>query len=200
MTTLPKSMQALIKEFSKMPGVGPKSAERLAFYILRTSGEDVQSLLLAISEVKKSVQFCKICNNLSDADVCTICQDQTRNKTVLCVVEEPNDIIAIEKTKNFNGRYFCLLGALSPLDGIGPEELKIASLVERIRSEGIKEVIIATDSDDEGDTTALYLAKILKPLGVKLTRIGYGIPVGSNLEYMDQATLIKALEGRTQFS
>ena len=199
MAGLPKSMQALIKEFSKMPGVGTKSAERLAFYVLRSNDHDVSSLLTAISGVRNSIRFCEVCHSLTEDKICQICQDTSRDKTSLCVVEEPNDIIAIEKTKQFKGKYFCLLGALSPLDGIGPDELKIDKLMERIKKEGIKEVIVATDSDDEGDTTALYLAKIIKPLGVKITRIGYGIPVGSDLEYMDQATLIKALEGRRAF-
>ena len=199
MAALPKPMQTLIEQFSRMPGIGSKSAERMAFYVLRSSEEAVRSLLKSISDIKKTIQFCKLCSNLSDAEICQICQDQARDKSALCVVEDPNDIIAIEKTKQFNGKYFCLLGALSPLDGIGPEELKIDKLIERIKKEGVKEVIIATDSDDEGDITALYLAKIIKPLGAKVTRIGYGIPVGSDLEYMDQATLAKALEGRRTF-
>lgn len=199
MTALPKSMQFLIDEFSKMPGIGPKSAERLAFYVLRLSAADMQVLLKAISDVKKTIRFCKLCNNLSEEELCQVCKDPARDKSVLCVVEEPNDIIAIEKTRQFGGRYFCLLGALSPLDGIGPDELKIDALIDRIKKENIKEVIIATDSDDEGDTTALYLNRVIKPLGAKATRIGYGIPVGTDLEYMDQATLIKALEGRRAF-
>ncbi len=199
MSTLPKSMQTLIKEFSKMPGIGPKSAERLAFYVLRAPREDTETLSRSVAEVKKSVIFCKACNNLSETELCQICQDQTRDKSSLCIVEEPNDVMAIEKTGQFKGKYFCLLGALSPLDGIGPKELGIDKLIERIKKQNIKEVIVATDSDDEGDTTALYLARVIKPLGVKITRIGYGIPVGSDLEYMDQATLIKALEGRRSF-
>lgn len=199
MTALPKSMQALVDAFSKMPGIGPKSAERLAFYVLRSSNEDVEFLSKAISDIKKLVCFCKICHSLSESEICNICQDDARDKTLLCVVEEPNDIIALEKTRNFSGRYFCLLGALSPLDGIGPDELRINSLIDRIKKEHVKEVIVATDSDNEGDMTALYLAKTIRPLGVKVTRIGYGIPVGSDLEYMDQATLIKALEGRRSF-
>jgi len=199
MAALPRPMQDLIRQFSKMPGVGPKSAERLAFYVLRSPNEDMAQLLKAVTEVKRSIQFCKICNNLSENEHCQICQDPARDKHALCVVEEPNDIIAIEKTRQFHGRYFCLLGALSPLDGIGPEELKIKDLINRIKKENIREVIVATDSDDEGDTTALYLARVIKPLGAKITRIGHGIPVGSDLEYMDQATLIKALEGRRAF-
>jgi len=199
MTALPKSMQTLVDAFSKMPGIGPKSAERLAFYVLRSSNENVELLSRAISDIKKLVCFCKICHSLSESEICNICQDDARDKSLLCIVEEPNDIIALEKTRNFNGRYFCLLGALSPLDGIGPDELRINSLIDRIKKENIKEIIVATDSDNEGDMTALYLAKTIRPLGVKVTRIGYGIPVGSDLEYMDQATLIKALEGRRSF-
>jgi len=199
MSTLPKSMQTLVKEFAKMPGIGAKSAERLAFYVLRSPNEYAENLSKSISQVKKSIRFCNVCNNLSEEPTCQICQDSSRDKSILCVVEDPNDIMAIEKTGQFHGKYFCLLGALSPLDGIGPEELNIEKLVNRVKSEGIKELIIATGSDDEGDTTALYLARLMKPLNVKITRIGYGIPVGSDLEYMDQATLIKALEGRRTF-
>lgn len=182
-----------------MPGIGLRTAERLAFYILRSPREYADTLIQAVTDVKNIIQFCTRCNNLSESDLCDICSNPSRDKSVLCVVEDPNDIIAIEKMGQFNGRYFCLMGALSPLDNIGPEELKIDRLVGFIEKEKIKEVIIATDSDEEGNTTALYLSRVINPLGVKLTRIAFGIPVGSNIEYADQATLIKAFEGRRQF-
>lgn len=199
MTSIPKSLSQLIENLSKLPGVGLKTAERLAFYILRSPKEYADSLMRSIADVKKMITFCKKCNSLSEADLCGICSDPRRNKSTICVVENPNDIIAIEKMGQFQGRYFCLMGALSPLDNIGPEELKIERLLDLIKKEKIKEVIVATDSDEEGDTTALYLSRVIKPLGVKLTRIAFGIPVGSNIEYADRATLLKAFEGRRQF-
>ena len=195
-TSFPVSMKVLIEEFSKMPGIGPKTAQRLAFYILRSSKTDVESLSMAIIKVKESIRFCKACNNLSDEEVCEICKDKSRDKSVLCVVEEPNDIITIEKAGNFNGIYHVLLGSLSPLDGIGPSDLKIKELLDKMKREKFKEIIIATDFNTEGEATALYLVKVLKNSGAKLTRVAYGIPVGSDLEYADQATIIKAFEGR----
>jgi recombination protein RecR len=191
-------MQSLIKEFSKMPGIGTRTAERLAFYVLKLSQEDAGRLSQSILKVKSTIRFCKICNNLSEGDVCLICQDESRDKNLLCLVEEPNDVSAVEKTGKFNGVYHVLLGRLSPLEGIGPEMLKIKELVERVKKEKIKEVIVATNSDTEGETTALYIAKLLKPLRLKMTRIAYGIPVGSDLKYADQATLMKAIEGRLE--
>jgi recombination protein RecR len=152
----------------------------------------------AISDVKETITFCKDCNNLSEGGLCEVCNDPKRDKNILCIVENPNDIIAIEKMGQFGGRYFCLMGALSPLDSVGPEELKIDKLINFVKSQKIREAVIATDSDEEGNTTSLYLARVLKPLGVKLTRIAFGIPVGSNIEYADQATLIKAFEGRRE--
>lgn len=196
MTGFPVSMKALVEEFSKMPGIGPKSAQRLAFYILRSSKGDAESLSRAILKVKESVRFCKICNNLSDEELCEICNSHSRNKSMLCVVEEPNDIITIERAGNFTGVYHVLLGSLSPLDGIGPSDLKIEELLERAKKERFKEIIIATDFNTEGEATALYLLKVLKNYGAKLTRVAYGIPVGGDLQYADQATIIKAFEGR----
>lgn len=196
---MPKSLNRLIEAFAKMPGIGSKTAERLAFYILRSPKEYISSLMHAITDVKETITFCKVCNNLSEDELCEICSDPKRDRSVICVVEDPNDIIAIEKMGQFQGRYFCLMGALSPLEGVGPEELKIDGLIDLIKKEKVKEVIIATDSDQEGDTTAFYLSRIVKPSGIKLTRIAFGIPVGSNVEYADQATLIKAFEGRRQF-
>jgi recombination protein RecR len=189
-------MRKLIEEFSKMPGIGAKSAQRLAFYILRSRKEDAEALSRAIQKVKESVRFCKACNNLSDAELCEICKGDSRDRSVLCVVEEPKDIATIEKARNFNGLYHVLLGSLSPLDGIGPSELKIRELIERARKEKFKEIIIATDFNTEGEATALYLLKVLKDCGSRITRVAYGIPVGGDLEYADQATIIKAFEGR----
>ncbi|MBI4974496.1 MAG: recombination protein RecR [Candidatus Omnitrophica bacterium] len=198
MSGFPISMKELILEFAKMPGIGPKTAQRLAFYILRASKADAEALSKAVLKVKASVRFCKVCNNLSDEEICDICKSASRDKSILCVVEEPNDIVTIEKAGNFNGIYHVLLGSLSPLDGIGPSDLKIKELLERVKKERFKEIIIATDFNTEGEATALYLSKILKNSGARLTRVAYGIPVGSDLEYADQATIIKAFEGRRE--
>lgn len=195
---MPKSLNSLIENLTKMPGIGPKTAERLAFYILRSPKEYADSLLDSIADVKNTIRFCNICNNLSEGDLCQICSDPKRDKSSICVVESPHDIIAIEKTGHFNGKYFCLMGALSALESVGPEELRIDRLIELIKKEKIKEVILATDSDQEGEMTALYLSRIIKPLGIKLTRIAFGLPMGSNIEYADQATLIRSFEGRRQ--
>lgn len=198
MSAFPVSMRALISEFSKMPGIGPKTAQRLAFHILRSSGQDVDALAKAIVKVKESIRFCKACNNLSDEEICDICKSPSRDRSVLCVVEEPNDIITIEKAGNYNGIYHVLLGSLSPLDGIGPADLKIKELLDRAKKERFKEVIIATDFNTEGEATALYLLKVLKASGARLSRVAYGIPVGSDLEHADQATITKAFEGRRE--
>ena len=198
MTGFPVSMKLLIEEFSKMPGIGPKTAQRLAFYILRSPKNEADALAGAIHKVKESVRFCKACNNLSDEDTCEICKSSSRDRSVLCIVEEPNDISAIEKGGNFDGIYHVLLGSLSPLDGIGPSELKIKELLERVKKEKFKEIIIATDFNTEGEATALYLIRVLKSSGAKLTRVAYGIPVGGDLEYADQATIVKAFEGRRE--
>lgn len=191
-------MKSLITEFSKMPGIGPKSAQRLAFFILTRPSEEAEKLSNAILKLKKTVKFCKLCNNLSDRELCDICANPSRDKSVLCVVEKPSDVISIEKMGDFKGLYHVLLGVLSPLDGVGPKDLKIDELAKRVRKEKIAEVIIATDSNTEGEATALYLTRLLKPLGVKTYRIAYGIPVGANLEYADQATLYKAFEGKRE--
>lgn len=198
MKDFPVSMKALIEEFSKMPGIGPKSAQRMAFYILRSPRQDAEALSKAVIKVKESVRFCRICNNLSDEDTCEICKDTSRNRSMLCIVEEPNDVSTIEKAGNFNGLYHVLLGSLSPLDGIGPSDLKIEELLNRVKKEKFKEIIIATDFNTEGEATALYLLKVLKTSGAKLTRVAYGIPVGGDLQYADQATIIKAFEGRRE--
>ncbi len=197
-STCARSMQALIKEFSRMPGIGTKTAERLAFYILKLSKEDADRMADSILKVKSTIRFCKVCNNLSEDDLCLICGDESRDGGVVCVVEEPNDVAAIEKAGRYDGVYHVLLGRLSPLDGIGPESLKIKELAERVKKGGIKEIIIATNSDTEGETTALYIAKIFKPYKLRITRLAHGIPVGGDLKYADQATLMKAIEGRIE--
>jgi len=191
-----KSMSKLIQALKKMPGLGPKSAERIAFHILRLPHQEAKALAYSILKVKESIKFCKICANLSEEDSCAICSNSQRDKSIICVIEQPTDIIAIEKSNAFNGLYHVLGGALSPLDGVGPENLRIRELIARIRTTKAKEVIIATDSDSEGETTALYLSRILKKEKINVTRIAYGLPMGSNLEYADQVTLAKALKGR----
>ena len=198
MTGFPSSMKSLIDELSKMPGIGPKSAQRIAFYILRSSGSDAEALSKAILKVKNSVRFCKSCNNLSDEELCEICKSTARNRSLLCVVEEPNDVATIEKAGEYEGLYHVLLGSLSPLDGIGPSDLKIEELLARVKRDKYKEIIIATDFNTEGEATAMYLQKVLKGSGSRLTRVAYGIPVGGDLQYADQATIIKAFEGRRE--
>lgn len=196
MAAYTRSMQELIEHFKRMPGIGSKTAERMAFYVLKAPKEDMERFASVIRMVKDSVRFCKICGNLSEQELCSICRDPRRDKGVVCVVEDPKDLILIEKSGRYKGTYHVLFGAISPLDGIGPEDLKIKELFSRAKEDNIKEVIIATNSNAEGEATALYLSKEFKPLRIKISRIAYGIPVGGNLEYADQATLIKALEGR----
>jgi recombination protein RecR len=191
-----ESIERLINRLIKLPGIGRRSAERIVTYILGATDEDIKSLSEALIKVKENVHFCRICHNLSEQETCAICQDVRRNRSLLCVVEKPSDVSSIEKTGTFDGLYHVLLGAIAPLEGKGPQDLKIDSLLRRIKEENIKEVIIATDSDTEGEATALYLAKLLKPEGIITSRIGLGLPVGSNLEYADSATLSKALESR----
>jgi recombination protein RecR len=196
MATYTESIEKLMERLVKFPGIGRRSAERIIGYVLKASREEIQGLLEALAKVKENVRFCSICNNLSEQDTCRICQDTRRQKDIVCIVEQPNDVSAIEKAGSFNGVYHVLLGSISPLEGRGPSDLKIDSLLKRIKDENIQEVIIATDADTEGETTALYLAKLIKPIGVKLTRIGVGIPMGSNLEYADATTLSRSLESR----
>lgn len=188
----------LLAALEKLPGIGPRSAERIAFHVLRAPREDARALAQAIADVKDHLRFCEICFNLSEGERCRICQDAARDAALVCVVEEPKDVLAVEKTGAFRGLYHVLLGAIAPLDGIGPELLKIDELVRRVDTGGIQEIILATDADKDGETTANYLFKLLRPKGVKLTRIASGIPVGSHLEYADQATLARALEGRRE--
>jgi len=191
-----ESIEKLIEKLIKFPGIGRRSAERIIAYILSASRDEIKGLLDALWKVKENVRFCRICNNLSEQELCRICQDNRRKKDIVCIVENPGDVSAIEKAGTFNGVYHVLLGTISPLEGKGPSDLKTDSLIRRIKEGNVQEVIIATDADTEGETTALYLAQLIKPLGVKLTRIGVGIPMGSNLEYADATTLSKSLESR----
>lgn len=193
-----KVLEDLISEFKKLPGVGPKTAERFAFYILKAQKEEARALANAMMRVKDAIGNCKVCNNLSESQVCAICADSKRERTQVCIVEDPKDVMSLERSGGYKGLYHVLLGVLSPLDGVGPSDLKIDALMERVKKGDIKEVVIATGADTEGETTALYLTQLLKPLGVKISRIAYGIPVGSSIEYSDQATLAKAMEGRRE--
>jgi recombination protein RecR len=188
----------LIAEFKRLPGIGQKSAQRLAFHVLRAGREDAEHLSQAILDVKDKLGLCTVCNNISDSEQCQFCRDPNRDPQVVCVVEEPHNIVGIETTRQFAGRYHVLHGALSPLRGIGPEALKSRGLVERIGKGEIAEVIVATNPTVEGEATAVYLARLLKPLGVKVTRIGMGIPVGSDIEFADEVTISKAMEGRRE--
>ena len=192
------SVEKLIECLIKFPGIGRRSSERIIEYILSAPKEEIQNLTEAIVRTKENVRLCRVCHNLSEEDLCKICQDERRLKEVLCIVERPQDVTAIEKAGTFQGVYHVLLGSISPLEGKGPSDLKIESLLERVKQNHIKEIILATDADTEGETTALYLAKLIKPYGVKLSRIGVGIPLGSNLEYADPATLGRSLESRRE--
>ena len=189
-------VQDLVEELSKLPGIGPKTAQRLAFHILKTEDVDAKRLAEAILEVKDKMRFCDKCFNVSTTELCEFCSDLRRDPTIVCVVEEPRDIWAIEKTAEFRGRYHVLGGAISPIDGIGPDQLHISELIERLEPEGIKEIIVATNPNVEGDATAIYIARLIGPLGVEVSRISSGLPVGGDLEYADEVTLGRALEGR----
>ena len=191
-------MSRLIDELKKLPGVGAKSAQRLAFHILRSSDEDAEALAAAVRDVKASLRLCSVCNNITDVDPCVYCTSPTRNQRLVCVVEEPTNIAAIEKTKHFNGVFHVLHGAVSPLHGIGPEQLRIANLISRVEAGNVDEVILATNPTVEGEATAVYLSQQLKRAGVKVTRIAMGIPVGSDIEYTDEITMLKAMEGRRE--
>ena len=188
----------LITEFKRLPGIGQKSAQRLAFHVMRSSREDAEHMAQALLDVKDKLGLCRLCNNISDSDLCQYCRDTNRDPKVVCVVEEPHNIVGIETTRQFEGRYHVLHGALSPLRGIGPDSLKIKGLVERIGEGEVQEVIVATNPTVDGEATAVYLARLLKPLGVKVSRIGMGIPVGSDLEFADEVTISKAMEGRRE--
>ena len=188
----------LIEEFYKLPGIGPKSAQRLAYYLLRMPPVEAQALAAAILEVKEKVGLCSICQNVTEADPCRICSSGERERNIICIVEEPLDILAIERAQSYRGLYHVLHGAISPIDGIGPEDLKIADLLNRLRSDEVREIILATNPNLEGEATAMYLTRLLRPLGLKVTRLARGLPVGGDLEYADDVTLARALEGRQE--
>ena len=192
------AVQTLIDELGRLPGVGPKSAQRIAYYLLKAPPEDANRLARAISEAKARVTWCRRCFNIAEGELCAFCRDDRRDPALLCVVEEPRDIVAVERTHEFQGRYHVLQGAISPIEGIGPEQLRIKELVRRVGEEGVREVILATNPNIEGEATAMYLARLLKPLGLRVTRIASGLPVGGDLEYADEVTLGRALEGRRE--
>lgn len=192
------AIRNLVNELRKLPGVGPKSAQRMAFHLLKRGRAEVEALAAAIREVKEKVRFCARCHGIAEGELCAFCADPARDPSVVCVVEEPGDVFAVEKTGEFRGRYHVLMGALSPLDGIGPEELTIASLERRVEAEGIREAIVATNPTLEGDATAMYLSKLLRPKGVRVTRIARGLAVGTALEYADEVSLSRSLEGRRE--
>ncbi len=192
------TIEKLIEQLMKLPGIGRRSAQRIVFHLLDTSREEVVDLVEAISDVKSTVRFCSVCNNFSETEVCGICEGAKRDKSLVCVVESPKDVEQIERSATFRGVYHVLLGAISPLEGRGPHDLKVNGLIDRVKKGDITEVVIATDSDTEGEATAIYLMKLLRPLGVKVMRIGIGLPVGSNLEYADPATLARAIECRRE--
>jgi recombination protein RecR len=196
----PAPVARLIEALQRLPGVGPKTAQRMTFFLLKRSADEVRELSESLVAVKERIVYCRTCFNVTDEDPCRICADPARDDRVLCVVEEPNDLLAMERTGEYHGRYHVLLGALSPLDGVGPDDLKVRELLVRLEQGDVAEVILATNPNVEGEATALYLAKLLRPLGPRVTRIARGLPVGGDLEYADQVTLSKALEGRREFS
>jgi recombination protein RecR len=199
MSSLPAPLDRLIEQLQRLPGIGAKSAQRLAFHVLRTPREDAERLCEAIRDVKERVTYCSVCNNITDADPCMFCTNSTRDQRIICVVEEPQNVSVVEKTGGFKGGYHVLMGALSPLHGVGPDDLKIKGLLTRVGAGQVEEVILATNPTVEGEATALYLSRLLKPLGVRVTRIAMGIPVGSDLEYADEVTMTRAMEGRRDF-
>jgi recombination protein RecR len=196
---LPEPLERLIQELSRLPGVGPKTAQRLAFHLLRADRQRAESLAQAIGDVKARIGYCERCYNIAEGSLCAICASSRRDASVLCVVESALDLLAVERTSEFNGLYFVLHGVISPIDGIGPDQLHIPQLLDRVREEGVAEVIVATDADIEGEATAVYLQRALMPLGAKVTRPAHGLPVGGDLEYADELTLAKAMAGRRSF-
>lgn len=188
----------LIEEFSKLPGIGRKSAQRLAFHVINMNTNDVEALSKAIVDAKREIKYCSICCNITDTDPCSMCSNKNRDSSVICVVEDPRDVAAMERTREFKGKYHVLNGVISPMDGIGPDMIKIKELIIRLGSEDVKELIMATNPTIEGEATAMYIARLVKPMGIKVTRIAHGLPVGGDLEYADEVTISKALEGRRE--
>ena len=194
----PAALENLIDAFASLPGIGRKSAQRLAFHVLSLPEAETEKFAAAVLDAKRTVHACPVCQNLTDGELCPVCASDDRDKTTVCVVSEPRDVVSIERSREYRGVYHVLHGTLSPMNHIGPDDLRIRELLERVAAGGIEEVIMATNPDTEGDTTAMYLSRLLKPFGVRTTRLGYGVPVGSNLEYADDATMLKALEGRRE--
>ncbi len=192
------SIERLIQELKKLPGIGQKTAQRLAFHLLREDREEALALADAIRSAKEKIRACSVCNNVTDTDPCLYCSSVSRNPKIICVVEEPHNIVPIEKTRQYHGLYHVLGGALSPLSGVGPDQLKIKSLIERLKNGAVEEIIVATNPNAEGEATAVYLSKLIKPLGIRVTRIAMGIPVGSDIEYADEITMLKSMEGRRE--
>ncbi len=199
MPQLPEPLERLVQELSRLPGIGPKTAQRLAFHLLRADRQRAESLALAIADVKARIGYCERCYNIAEGSLCAICSSSRRDASVICVVESALDLLAIERTAEFNGLYFVLHGVISPIDGIGPDQIHVSQLLDRAREEGVLEVIVATDADIEGEATAVYLQRALAPLGVKVTRPAHGLPVGGDLEYADELTLARAMSGRRAF-
>ena len=198
MEYFPAPLEKLVEQFARLPGIGGKSAQRLAFHVLNLPQDKAQAFADAILEAKRSVTLCPVCQNLTSGGLCPICASPKRDDTTICVVADPRDVVAIERSREYHGVYHVLHGALSPMNRVGPDDLRIRELLERVAQGGVEEVILATNPDTEGDATAMYLSRLLKPFGIRITRLGFGVPVGSNLEYADDATMLKALEGRRE--
>ena len=199
MDTTPRAVTRLIEEFNRLPGIGPKTAQRLTFYLLRAPKDQAHTLAEALTQLKDRIVTCAICSNIAEANPCAICRDDSRDRTIVCVVEEPLDVLALERTREYHGLYHVLHGAISPVDGIGPDELRIQELLSRLkRDSGVKEIVLATNPNLEGEATAMYLERLIKPLGIRMTRLARGLPVGGDLEYADEVTLTRALEGRRE--
>jgi recombination protein RecR len=196
----PEPIAKLIDSFTRLPGIGPKTAARLAFHVLRMKEDDVIDFAKALVSVKRNLHYCSICCNITDVDPCRICQDKTRDPSVICVVQESKDLVAMERTKEYQGQYHVLQGAISPMEGIGPDEVRIAELLKRLEDERVQELILATNPNIEGEATSMYISRLVKPFGIRVTRIAHGLPVGGDLEYADEVTLSKALEGRRELS
>ena len=194
----PEPIAKLIDSFMKLPGIGPKTAVRLAFFVLEMNEDDVYDFAKALVGAKRDLLYCSVCHNITDRDPCSICDDSGRDRSVICVVEEPKDVIAMEKMKDYHGLYHVLHGAISPMDGIGPEDIKVPELIKRLQDDTVQEIILATNPNGEGEATATYIARLVKPVGIKISRIAHGLPVGGDLEYADEVTLSKALEGRRE--